>query len=140
LGDRAERSETTVLADRAQLVSPARQDLVGIGLVADIPQNLVLRAVKQGVQGNGQLACAEVRAEVSADLADRVDDVLPHLLGEPRELLVREQLQVMWATAPREQLGPICTGHGRSLWGVHALTLAVSCLARWLPPPHDVRV
>ena len=90
LGDRAERRQPAVLADRAQLVAAAGEDLVRVGLVADVPEDLVARGVEQRVQRHRQLAGAEVGAEVPADLADRVDDVLAHLLGELRELLLGE--------------------------------------------------
>ena len=67
-----------------ELVAAAGEDLVRVGLVADVPEDLVARRVEQRVQRDGQLAGAEVGAEVAADLADRVDDVLAHLLRELR--------------------------------------------------------
>jgi hypothetical protein len=63
---------------------------VRIGLVADVPEDLVARGVEQAVQRDGQLAGAEVGAEVPADLADHVDDQLAHFLRDPLELLVGE--------------------------------------------------
>ena len=90
LEDRAERREALVLADRVEPVAPAGEHLVGIGLVADVPEDLVPRRVEQAVQGDGELAGAEVGAEVAADLADRVDDQLAHLLRDLLELLVGE--------------------------------------------------
>ena len=86
---RAERREAAVLADRRQLLAAAGQHLVRIGLVADVPEDLVARRVEHAVQRDGQLARAEVRAEVAADLPDRVDDVLAHLLRELLELRPR---------------------------------------------------
>ena len=88
LGDRAERRQALVLADRVQPVAAARQDLVRVGLVADVPEDLVARAVEERMQGDGQLAGAEVGAEVPADLADRLDDQLAHLLGDLHQLVV----------------------------------------------------
>ena len=55
------------------------------------------------MQRHRQLAGAEVRAEVPADLADRVDDVLAHLLGQLGELLVAEAVQVLRPVDLREQ-------------------------------------
>ena len=95
LRDRAERREAAVLADRAQPIAPAGEDLVRVGLVADVPEDLVARGVQQRVQRHRQLAGAEVGAEVPADLADRVDDVLAHLLRELGELLLGELVQVL---------------------------------------------
>ena len=75
----------------AEPVAAAGQDLVRVGLVADVPEDLVARRVEQAVQRDRQLAGAEVGAEVAADLADRVDDQLAGLLGDLLELLVVER-------------------------------------------------
>ena len=40
-GDRTERREAVVLADGRELVAAAGEDLVGVGLVADVPEDLV---------------------------------------------------------------------------------------------------
>ena len=71
LRDRAERREAAVLADRRQLVSPSGQHLVRVGLMTDVPEDLVARRVEQRVQGDRQLAGAEIGAEMAADLPDR---------------------------------------------------------------------
>ncbi len=88
LEQRAEGSEPAVLADRRQLVLAAGQDLVRVGLVADVPEDLVARRVEQAVQSDGQLAGAEVGAEVAADLTDHVDDQLAHFLCDLLKLVV----------------------------------------------------
>jgi hypothetical protein len=67
---------------------------VGVRLVADVPKNLVARGVEQAVHRDRQLAGAQVRAEVPADLADGVDDVLADLLRKRLKLLVVERAQV----------------------------------------------
>ena len=86
-----------------------------VGLVADVPEDLVRRRVEQAVQGDGQLAGAEVGAEVAADLADRVDDELAHLLRHLLELLVGEPLQIGRGVDRVEQpllgLGVVLIGH-----------------------------
>ena len=74
-----------------------------VGLVADVPEDLVARGVQQRVQRHRQLARAEVGAEVPADLPDRVDDVLAHLLRELRELLLGEAVQVLGTVDLLEQ-------------------------------------
>ena len=55
------------------------------------------------MQRHRQLAGAEVGAEVAADLPDRVDDVLAHLLRELRELLLGERVQVLGSVDLLEQ-------------------------------------
>ena len=84
-------------------VAAAGQDLVRVGLVADVPEDLVARRVEQAVERDGQLARAEVRAEVAADLADRVDDQLADLLRDLLELLVGQLLEVFRAVDLREE-------------------------------------
>ena len=66
-----------------------------VGLMADVPQDLVARGLQQRVQRHGQLARAEIGAEMAPDLPDGVDDVLAHLLRELRELLLGETAQVL---------------------------------------------
>ncbi len=95
LEDRAERREPLVLADRRQLVAAAGQDLVRVGLVADVPEDLVARGVEQRMQRDRDLDRAEVRAEVPADLTDGVDDVVAHLVGDLLQLVVAEAVQVL---------------------------------------------
>ncbi len=103
LGNRAERGQALVLADRRQLLAAAGEDLVRVGLVADVPEHLVAGGVEQAVQGDGELAGAEVGAEVAADLADRVDDVGTHLLRDLRQLRVVELVQVGGPVDPGQQ-------------------------------------
>ena len=63
--------------------------------MADVPEDLVARRLEQAVQGDGELAGAEVGAEVAADLADCVDDQLAGLLGELLKLGVGELGEVV---------------------------------------------
>ncbi len=77
-----------------QLLATAGEDLVRVGLVTDVPEDLVAWGVEQAVQGDRQLAGAEVGAEVAADLPDRVDDVGAHLLRHLLQLLVVELVQI----------------------------------------------
>ena len=50
-----------------------------------------------------ELTGAEVGAEVTADLANRVDDVGAHLLGDLLQLLVVELVEVAGPLDPPEQ-------------------------------------
>jgi hypothetical protein len=95
LEHRAERREASVLADGRELVAAAGEDLVGIGLVAHVPEDLVARRVEQRVQCHGDLAGAEIGAEVPADLADRFDDQLAHFLCDLLQPLLVEAVQVL---------------------------------------------
>ena len=74
-----------------------------VGLVADVPEDLVARRVQQRVQRDRELARAEVRAEVAADLADGVDEQLAHLLRDLRELVLAESVEVLRAVDAVEE-------------------------------------
>ena len=53
--------------------------------------------VEQRVHRDGDLAGAEVGAEVPADLADRVDQQLAHLLRDLLQLVLGQAVQVLRA-------------------------------------------
>ncbi len=74
-----------------------------VGLVADVPEDLVARRFEQAVEGDGELAGAEVGAEVAADLPDRVDDVGAHLLRDLLQLLLVEGVQVLGGIDARQK-------------------------------------
>ena len=93
--DRAERRQTLVVADRLQLVATPGQDLVGIGLMADVPKDLVPWRVQQRVQRHRNLAGAEVGPEVAADLPDGIDDVFADLLSDLLELLLAQVVEIL---------------------------------------------
>ncbi len=103
--------ETVVLADGRELVAPAGEDLVRVGLVADVPENLVARRIAERVEHGCQLACAEVGAEMAADLADHVDDVLADLLRDLGQLGVVEPRKVRGAVDRVEE-----PGHAPEVW------------------------
>ena len=68
--------------------------LCGIGLVADIPDELILRGIEGDMQRQRQLDGAQVRREMAAAQRDRLDDLLAHLLRELVELCRRERLEL----------------------------------------------
>ena len=65
------------------------------------------------MQRDGELARAEVRPKVPADLADRVDDVAPDLPGDLLELVLVELVEVQGAVdAVEDALGVMPFGSG----------------------------
>jgi hypothetical protein len=81
-----EAREAAALAQRADALAPAGQDLVRIGLVADVPDQPVARRVEEIVERDRQLDDAEPRPEMAAGDGDRVDRLGPELVGELLEL------------------------------------------------------
>src|SRR5205807_3726402 len=76
-----EARQAAALADRADAVAPPGQDLVRIGLVADVPDQPVMRRVEDVMQGDGQLDDAEPGAEMPAGDRYRVDQLGTQLIG-----------------------------------------------------------
>ena len=74
--------------------APAGQDLVRVGLVADVPDQPVVRRVEDVVQGHGQLDHAQPGAEMPAGHRDRVDRLLPQLGRQLRQAGTAEAAQV----------------------------------------------
>ncbi len=68
-------------------VAPAGEDLVRIGLVADVPDQPVVGRVEHVVQRHRQFDDAEAGAEMAAGLGDGVDHLRAHFVGELLELL-----------------------------------------------------
>ncbi len=79
-----EAGQAPRLAERANSAPPPRQDLVRIGLVADVPDQPVAWRVEQIMQSDGQLDDAESSAQMAAGDRDRIDQLLPELGGELR--------------------------------------------------------
>ena len=64
----------------AMPLAAAGQHLVGIGLVADVPDDAVVRRVEDVMQRDRQLDRAEIRRQMAAGPADRIDDELAQLV------------------------------------------------------------
>ena len=73
LGALGETREPAALTQRPDAVAPPGQDLVRIGLMADVPDQPVVRRVEHVVQRDGQFDDAEAGAEMAAGYRDRVD-------------------------------------------------------------------
>ena len=94
LGALGEAGQPARLAQGADALAPPGQDLVWIGLVADIPDQSVARRVEDMVQRHGQLDHAEPGAEMAAGDGDGVDRLEPELVGDLPQLGVVEGPQI----------------------------------------------
>ena len=115
LGALAEARQTIGLPQRADAAPPAGQDLVRIGLMADIPDQPVVRRVEDMMQSNGELDHAKPSAEMAAGDRDRVDQLLPELARQLLQLAVLKRAQIRRSIDAVKQ--------GRGLFGAH-FTLA----------------
>ena len=87
-GALGEAGEAAFAAQGTDTVAATGQDLVGIALVADIPDDLVARGVKDRVQGDGQFDNAEARAKVAAGDGNGADGFGAQLVGQLAQLAV----------------------------------------------------
>ena len=90
-----ETGKTAALAEGADAVAPSGEDLVGVGLVADVPDQSVGRGVEDRMQGYRELDHTQAGAEMAAGLGHGVDGLPAQLVGKLLELLGREVLQIM---------------------------------------------
>ena len=77
-----EAGQAATLAQRADTVAPAGEDLVRVGLVADVPDHAVLRRLEQVMQRDRQLYDAKSRAEMATRDGHRFDRFLPQLVRD----------------------------------------------------------
>ena len=114
-----EAGEATPLAQGADPVAPAGQDLVGVALVADIPDQAVIRGVEGGVDGECEFDDAERGAEMAAGGGDGVDGFGAEFVSEVFELVGGEVAQIRRDPHPvqKRRSGP--AGGGRGQRGVH---------------------
>ncbi len=89
-----EAGDAAGLAQGADTRAPTRQDLVGVGLVADVPDQPVVRRIEDMVQGHRQLDHSQTGAEVAAGHRYGVDGFLPQLGGQLHEAGTAEAAQV----------------------------------------------
>ena len=80
------RRQTPELPNGRHLLATPGQDLVGVGLVADVPHQAVIRRIQDVMQGHGQLDHAQAGAEVSAGTADAVQQIGTQLVGQLAQL------------------------------------------------------
>ena len=109
-----EAADAIDLAERAEPVHAAREELVRVGLVPGVPDDPICRRVQQAVQGDRDLDDAEARAEVATGLGDGRDDRVADLPRECLELLLRQAAQVRGTG----ESGEDGSGHGavRDSW------------------------
>src|SRR5437763_2448411 len=86
--------QTVRRADRMKTVTPARQNLVDVTLMAHIPDKFVFGRGKDAMQCERQLDDPEVRPEMAAVLRQLGDQLLADFLRERRQLLDCELLQL----------------------------------------------
>ena len=105
LGALGETGQSAALAQRADAVAAVGEDLVRIGLMADVPDQPVGRRVEHVVQRDRQLDDAEAGAEMAAGDRDRVDGFAAQFVGDLPQLVGLEAPEVLRGLDLVEQWG-----------------------------------
>src|SRR5882672_10125692 len=94
-----ERSRATAMPRPAEIeveeCAAPGQDLVRVGLVADVPDQAIAGRIEDVMDRGGQLDHAEAGAEMAAGHRHRVDGFLPQFVGDLLHLLDLELAKVV---------------------------------------------
>jgi hypothetical protein len=135
-----ESREAAALAQRADAIAATSEDLVRIGLMADIPDQPVVWRVEHRVERHRQLDHTERGAEVAAGDGNRVDCLAAQLSGKLFQLFRRQIAQVGWVPYPVEKRCHGRHGHEQSFSALSCLCLFTAHLKPQsrdiFPPPH----
>ena len=140
------RREALGLADRAQTLLAASQNLMWVGLMADIPHDTILGGVVQVVQGDSEFDGTETGGKVAAACTDRCQQKGTHFGGHLLQCGFGQRTQISreFDLVQQRVIGTLCHGAsiltdtgnpaaGRELWEhVYALQAkagALDCLA-----------
>ena len=103
LGHARETADPAQLPFGAKRFAASRDDLVGVGLVSDVPDDPVLRRIVDIVQSRSQFHGPEARCQVPRIHRTLLDDVVPQLVAVTAQLLRRELLQLPRRRNPVQQ-------------------------------------
>ena len=81
-----ETRKPTALAKRADAIAPAGENLMRIGLVADIPDDDIARRIEHVMQRHGEFDDAEARAQMPARDRYGVDHFRAQFIGDLAEM------------------------------------------------------
>ena len=92
-GAQHEAVQAAGLADGVEAIEAAGQNLVNVGLMADVEEEAVGRGIEDGVQREGEFDDAEVRAEVAAGVGEGLNQEGADFLGQIRHLVGLSRLR-----------------------------------------------
>ena len=81
-------------AQSVELSGPTRQQLVGVGLMPHVPDQLILVQIKGGQKGQGQLHHAQRRRKVPTCVRNHVNDAFPHLPSQAGQLRIVQTIHL----------------------------------------------
>ena len=105
LGALGEAGEAAALAQGADAIAPAGQDLVRVGLVADVPDNPIARRVEHVMQGDGELDDTQARTEMPPGHRYCVDRLGPQLVRDLLEFFFGKLAEIFGVRNGVEERG-----------------------------------
>ena len=92
--DAWERRDALPLAQSRELVAPSRDDFVRVGLIADIPNQFIVRRIENVMKRDADFDAAQRPAEMTTVLRDGVDDELAYFAREFGQLVDVKPLHI----------------------------------------------
>ena len=99
-----EAGKATAGAYRPDAVAAAGQNFVWVGLVADVPNQLVGRGVEDMVERDGQLDDAKAGAKMPTGDGDSADCLGAQFVGNLLQVLRVDEAQVRWRSELSREL------------------------------------
>ena len=99
----AEPAQSAKLPECVKLLTATGQQLVRIGLIAGIPDDLIVRRIEEIVQCDRQFDNPQIGGEMPSHAGDGQDDLLTDFLAQFRELLRSHPFQIRGAVNSLEQ-------------------------------------
>ncbi len=98
-----ETADSPELAQSVEVLPPARDELVSIGLVPYVPDQTVPGGIENIMEGQGEFYHPQVGGQMSANFGDGTDDFFADLLRQQRKIHRPHLAQVFWAIDLVEQ-------------------------------------
>ena len=98
-----EAGDSAPLAKGIEPVAPARENLVAIGLMAHVPDQLVAGGIVEVVKGHNEFRGAERGAQMTPGIGGDLDNFVPHLTDNLREFLFTDFLEIFGTIYTVEQ-------------------------------------
>ena len=83
--------QSALLANGRELVAPIGEDFVGVGLMADVPDQLIFRGIKHIVQGNSELYSAKAGSKVPTCSRRHLDQKSSEFVRQLDKLILLQQ-------------------------------------------------
>ena len=118
-----EPGQAILAADAAHLFPAPGQDLVGVGLVAYIPDQPIFGGIEDIVQGDGQFQNAQAGTKVAAGLADRPEQESPEFSGQLWKIFLGQGAQLGGHVNPVKngRVGPLRRDFPENVCVLHQL-------------------